>query len=104
GRTKHIPADGRPLSAADARVARTKHADLASQVAAYHKLRQAAQGRTQIASAERGPSKATPEPRPQQRIALASPPPEPLRSPTRAEEGQPVPKLVAAPQLVRRPA
>lgn len=106
GRTKHIPADGKPLTSADARVARTKHADLATQVAAYHKLRQSAQGRTQIASAEAKPPRVTPASRPQQqRVASASPPPEPMRSPAKpAVETQPVPKLVAEPQIVRRPA
>ena len=51
GRTKHIPADGKPLTPADVQIARTKHVDLAQQIAAYHDLRRGAGRRTQIASA-----------------------------------------------------
>lgn len=106
GRTQHIPADGRPLSREDVHIARAQHKDLAMQVAAYQELRMAAQSPTRLARADAGVSSWA-SPAPQQRVALASPRPESASQPARAAAGvpsEPMPKLVAAPQLVQRPA
>jgi uncharacterized protein YcbK (DUF882 family) len=39
GHTRHLPADGEPITKADVREARAKHKDLAVQLAAFHDLR-----------------------------------------------------------------
>lgn len=39
GQTKHVPADGEPITKADVREAQAKHKDLAVQMAAYHASR-----------------------------------------------------------------
>ena len=108
GRTRHIPADGKPLTPRDVQIARTEHADLATQIAAYHKLRQAVQAPIQIASAD---SRLTPRaepvsPPPPQLVAMATPPSEPTRKTAHsAVKLQPSvePKLISEPQLASRP-
>ncbi len=104
GRTKHIPADGKPLTPADVQIARTKHVDLAQQIAAYHDLRRGAGRRTQIASAgSKAPPQTGPKSVQQQRIASVMPSrPEP--SPTTATMEPPAPKLLVGPQPASRPA
>ncbi|MGB3719806.1 MAG: hypothetical protein DIU63_02075 [Proteobacteria bacterium] len=101
GRTKHIPADGKPLTPADVHEARAKHQDLAIQVAAYHELRKsAAQRATQIAAANVGTRKAS-------QPARVAPKPELQRAPTPVvaqAKLEPKPKLVAEPRLAARPS
>ncbi len=103
GRTRHIPADGKPLTPADVHIARTKHVDLVKQVAAYNELRKTAQSPTRIARAETGP-RATPRPEP--RIAAAWQQSEPKITADEPAEAQqkPQPKLVAGPRPATRPA
>lgn len=98
GRTMHIPADGKPLTPADVHEARTKHRDLAIQVAAYHELRKAAQRSTRIAAANDGLSKAA-HPVP------TTTKPEIQRAPTPVvAKADLEPKLVAEPRLAARPS
>ena len=48
GHTKHVPSDGRPLTSADYRIARTQHRDLAQQVAAFFNIRSGKTTRTTL--------------------------------------------------------
>jgi len=102
GRTKHIPADGRPLTPEDVHEARKHHSELAAQVAAYQELRKAALSPTRIAKAE---PVARDIPRPGSRIAAAwqqTEPQQPSHEPANAQE-KPLPKLVAGPRPAIRP-
>mgnify|MGYP001950158551 FL=1 len=102
GRTKHIPADGKPLTPADVHIAKTKHVELAQQIAAYHELRRGVGRRTQIASAWTSGSPQTPPTSGPQRIASAAPSrPHPTLA---ALDPAPAPKLLVGPQPARRPA
>ncbi|MGF1650102.1 MAG: DUF882 domain-containing protein [Hyphomicrobiaceae bacterium] len=104
-RTKHVPADRKPLTAGDAIQARQSNPELALQVAAFHSLRNGgARGwaaSTQIASA---PPPATPMrptgpqvPSPTLAQASLNPPARPRASPAAIE---PAPRLVSQPTLV----
>ncbi|MBK9079300.1 MAG: DUF882 domain-containing protein [Hyphomicrobium sp.] len=53
--TKHMPATGGPITPSDVRVARSKHHDLAVQVAAFHDIRNGVKAPTLVASASRTP-------------------------------------------------
>jgi len=100
GHTRHIPADGRPLTPQDVQIARAQNKDLATQVAAFFNLRKAAQSPTRVAAANPGVSSWT-SPAPHQRVAQATPQAEPTRAPE--PRPQVKPELVAEPQLVHRP-
>ena len=77
GRTRHKPASGGPLTRDDARVARTRHKELATQVAAFFDLRN--RPKTPVAVAEASPP------------ALKAPAPQPAsRPPTRVASLGPV--------------
>ncbi|MCL4767530.1 MAG: YcbK family protein [Hyphomicrobiaceae bacterium] len=104
GRTRHIPADGQPLTPADVHAARSQHRDLSAQVAAYHELRNLARGPARVAVADAGAAPRT-APAPAQRVAMKSP--EPARTQTPPAFKSPAalpPKLVAEPRLVDRPS
>lgn len=102
GRTRHIPADGKPLTPADAHAARSGNRDLAAQVAAYLDLRHAARSPARIAVADAAaPRGAAPSPARQP----ATRPREPLRAVASAvvqPEPAVQPKLIAEPRLARR--
>lgn len=74
GHTKHMPATGGPITPADAQAARSKHHDLAVQVAAYLDLRRGVRPATMVASADRAKPaiQPAPDPTPKPRLALAS--------------------------------
>ena len=123
GKTKHLPADGGPLTPADVQTARAQHADAAQQVAEYFDLRrrafQASQG-VAVADAGRAPPAPSPTP-PKSKgtvVAALTPPaatpivpPEPrlVDRPSRlvpAEDRSKLAELAArasAPQLVKGP-
>ena len=52
GRTKHLPAEGGPISPEDVRVARSKYHDLAVQIAQFHDDRKSGKSAILLASAE----------------------------------------------------
>lgn len=104
GRTRHIPADGKPLSPQDVQVARAQHKDLATQIAAYHDQRKGAFSPLRVATGE-GNISAWSSAAPQQRVALTSPRPDSAPAKSIVERQlQPTPKLIAAPQPAHRPA
>lgn len=99
GRTKHVPADGRPLTRKDYVVAKSRYKELAQQVAAFFDLRNAPKQPTLVADARDLVAPA------------AAPPPasKPVAPPAPTAERQvaslaPIgaPKLVSAPQPVAR--
>lgn len=51
GQTKHLPAEGDPISREDVKVARVKHASLATEIAAFHDFRKQPKTTTQLAAA-----------------------------------------------------
>jgi len=59
GHTKHMPADGGPITPADVRIAQTKYRELATQVAAFHDIRKGIVAPTLVASAAPQPAPAT---------------------------------------------
>ena len=88
GRTKHAPADGRPITQADVRAARERRKDLAVEVAQFYALRDGrkAPARVQVADASAAtpttrlppppkPAPAIRPPAPHQRMAVGTPPP-----------------------------
>ncbi len=92
GRTKHVPDDGGSIGPEDAKLARTRNAQLATQVASFHDLR-------------RQP------PRQAQGFALAAltppmpvPAVRPARSPSPSETAAASPRLLEPPRLVDRPS
>ncbi|MDX2259649.1 MAG: DUF882 domain-containing protein, partial [Hyphomicrobiaceae bacterium] len=92
GRTKHVPADGRALSPGDVAVARTKHNDLAIELAAFHDSRRAPRAPAPTLVAERGPSAPT-----RQVAALAAPSPPQSQPTARATPPQPSVPSAGAP-------
>lgn len=123
GRSKHVPADGRPLTKADYTVARSRYKELAQQVAAFFDLRSSPKQPTMVAdagadaavpqptsrkNAPQPPANAAPTgPRP---ATIAAAPIAPAAAPQAAErqvaslEPLPAPQLVAAPRPAARPA
>lgn len=91
GRTQHKPASGGPITRDDVRVARTRHKQAASQVAAFFELRNKPKAPVQVAEA--APPQ-PPTPKPIERVAALQPAAAPTLPAT-------VPKLKSAPQLVR---
>jgi uncharacterized protein YcbK (DUF882 family) len=60
GRSKYVPADGRPITSVDVKVARSKFSELATQVAEFfHDRREPGTLRTMVASLDVGPPKKT---------------------------------------------
>lgn len=51
GQTKHLPAEGEPISREDVKVARVKHAALATEIAAFHDYRKQPKTTTMLAAA-----------------------------------------------------
>jgi uncharacterized protein YcbK (DUF882 family) len=122
GRTQHQPADGGPITPEDARQARVRHTEVATQVAAFHDLRRGFKAATAVAEANKGPPAAG-----RTQVAQAVPPPQ-LREPPRVvdrssrlsgpstDDRQQMsalmqlaslvlpPQLLAPPQAARRPA
>lgn len=95
GHTKHVPADGRPITKADVRVARSEHKKTFAQVAEYFSIRgKPRTTTTMVASAETAPAAkaSAPAPAPEQKVASLDPAP------------LPGPRLVSAPKLVERPS
>ena len=121
GRTQHRPADGRPVTPADARAARERRKDLAVEVAAFYDLREGRKAPIQVAAASSvgpavrslpPPPKPTPANRPQVAKNEAAP-----NVALTVDKGQPAakaalakasadsaPRLVAAPRPVDRPS
>ncbi len=56
GRSKHEPADGRPITPADVRSARERRKDLAQEVAQFYALRDSPKGAIQVADAQAAPA------------------------------------------------
>jgi uncharacterized protein YcbK (DUF882 family) len=52
GRSKYVPADGRPIGPADVKLARSNYVQLASAIAAFHEFRAGAKDQTLVASLE----------------------------------------------------
>lgn len=127
GHSKHEPADGRPITPADVRAARTRRKDLVKEVAQFYALRDSPKGAIQVADARTAPEverlpvppKPTPALRPleaasPQRMAVGAPPPPPSQTAPQAPfvalakadaEVAPAawqPKLVSAPRPVDR--
>ncbi len=97
GHSKHTPADGRPLSPDDVRVARLDHADLARQVAAFYDSRAGRRPPVALAGLN-GPVSPAASPlgtlasaRPSAGVQMASYQPQ-------------VPQLIEPPRLVDRPS
>jgi uncharacterized protein YcbK (DUF882 family) len=92
GRTKHKPASGGPLTRDDVRVARTRHKELATQVAAFFDLRSKPKTPVQVAEASAPTLKApAPQPasRPPTRVASLGPVTLPAAPPpSEAERGR----------------
>ena len=106
GRSKHHPADGRPISPADVTAARSRNKALATEVAQFFEERGRPKSAIQVASAD-GFAPAAPKPKPasrplkaEQRMAVGAPLP-PTPSP-KAPIAEPAPRLVQAPQLADR--
>ncbi|WP_333794253.1 DUF882 domain-containing protein [Hyphomicrobium sp.] len=95
GRSKHEPADGRPITPADVRTARNRRKDLALEVAQFYALRDGRKAPIQVANASASAS--TPAQAPATRSALPPPRPAPAVRP------KPAPQLVSAPRPVERP-
>lgn len=55
GRSKFVPADGKPITPADVRMARTRYAQLAQSIAAFHAFRASPKDRTLVASLSQTP-------------------------------------------------
>ncbi|MGE3231002.1 MAG: DUF882 domain-containing protein, partial [Hyphomicrobium sp.] len=72
GHSQHEPADGRPITPADVKAARTRRTDLAQEVARFYALRDAPKGDIQVAEASIPKADALPLP---PRPALAQRPP-----------------------------
>lgn len=89
GSTKHVPSDGRRITRADVRVARSKHKSLATQVAQFFAVRDGSPRPTLVAGVKR----AQPPERSLRRVAALQPRP---RFAT--------PRLAAAPKPLVRPA
>ncbi|WP_072397097.1 DUF882 domain-containing protein [Hyphomicrobium sp. CS1GBMeth3] len=124
GRTKHQPADGRPITRADARAARERRKDLAVEVAAFYDLREGRKAPVQVAAASPSASAANSLP-PPPKPTLANRPQAPKKGPEaelpivalaadRQAAGPKValakapvdsaPRLLAAPRPVDRPS
>lgn len=105
GKTQHQPAEGGPITQDDVQVARSRHRDLAVQVAAFFDIRRngAQQPGLPVAVADAGPAA-----KPSTPLAFASPPaPVPVPRPTPAPQQVAMvepPKLVEAPRVVDRPS
>jgi uncharacterized protein YcbK (DUF882 family) len=97
GRTQHMPADGIPISASDARIAPARDKDLALRVADFHAERKHPKGSTPVPNAGGLGPVAAWKPALQPRVMSWAP---------RATELQPIaaPKLIALPRLVGRPS
>lgn len=98
GKTRHVPADGKPIDKDDVRIARAEHEGLATEIAAFHDFRKQPRPATLLAAAEAPKRLATangtarpqptqPEMLPWQTVASAAPPP----------------RLVAEPRPASRP-
>jgi hypothetical protein len=119
GRSKHEPADGRPITPTDVRAARERRKDLAQEVAQFYALRDGPKAPIQVAEAAISPATEQlpipPKPAPALR-PLASTPQQvaALTSDTEPQAQQvalakavvdaPPPQLVAAPKPVDRPS
>lgn len=103
GRTKHVPADGGPITRQDVEVARVRHNDLAQQITAFFEDRNKQRTSTLIASAKssgahpvalaRLPAKSPQPAQPEQKVAVLA-----------SEATLPLPKLKAEPRLVDPPS
>jgi uncharacterized protein YcbK (DUF882 family) len=101
GRSKHEPADGRPITPADVKSARERRKDLAAEVSQFYALRDSPKAPIQVGAA---PS-ATPEPAPTVVASLPVPPQPTLaaRPPSphqRMTVGAPTPLPGAAPEAM----
>jgi uncharacterized protein YcbK (DUF882 family) len=132
GRSKHEPADGRPITPADVKAARERRKDLAREVAQFYALRQAPKSAIQVAeaatapAAERLPAPPKPAPAlrprdiaPERRMAVGAPVPpapaataslvslssdQPPAAPAPARiVSESAPRLVGTPKLADRP-
>ena len=97
GKTMHRPASGGPITREDAEIARTRHKELAAQVAAYVDVRNQPKTPAMAAEAAAPPPIAAPAPQPAkpQEVHVASL--APATSPPEA-----APKLESEPRLVHR--
>jgi uncharacterized protein YcbK (DUF882 family) len=106
GHSKHEPADGGPLTPADVAIARRRSRDTAQEVARYFDVRARPKAPVLVADASGSTIPVPPSPKParppaavEQRIAVGAPTPA-----LEAVRAEPLPKLVAEPRLVDRPA
>lgn len=97
GHSRHIPADGRPLSPGDVRVARLEHADLARQVAAFYDSRAGRRPPVALAGLN---SPVSPTATPLGTVASARP----SNGVQVASYQPPEPRLIEPPRLVDRPS
>lgn len=74
GRSKHAPADGRPITPADVKAARTRRRDLAQEVAQFYALRDGPKAPIQVAEAAPPPVITAPLPVPPQPMPAVRPP------------------------------
>ncbi len=109
GSSQHSPVDGGPITSEDVQIARSKHRDLATQIAGYFNLRSSPKPNIQVAdaSAVRPPApSAKPAPQPNLQVAALTPPApavaaiKPAPSPIAKLE----PRLVSEPKLIERPS
>lgn len=110
GRTKLEPADGGPITKEDVRIARSRHPELATQVASFLDNHAQPHAPAAIVVAEATPPKQEPVPMPQQ-VASAVPAAPAVKKPARQQVAAlappptpPAPKLVAVPRMVERPS
>lgn len=101
GSSKHVPADGGPITREDVRIAQSRHRDLAVQVAEFFDLRRQPRPGIAVADAggarvqpvaERGRAPAAPTRPAEQKVAALAP------------VSAPAPRLVTEPKLVERPS
>lgn len=109
GRSKHEPADGRPITPADVKAARTRRKDLAVEVAQFYALRDGAKAPVQVAAAMPPlpvPPRPAPALRPPAALAVDRGEAQPKLALAKAESVPEIrpPQLVAAPRPVDRPS
>jgi uncharacterized protein YcbK (DUF882 family) len=108
GSSQHNPVDGGPITPEDVQIARSKHKDLATQIAGYFNLRSGPKPNIQVAdaSAVKAPTPATkPTQQPNLQVASLTPPPA-ARTPVAVSQpvAKPEPRLVSEPKLIERPS
>jgi uncharacterized protein YcbK (DUF882 family) len=111
GSSQHHPSDGGAINADDVQIARSKHKDLATQIASYFSLRGGPKATIQVADASPAKSQHVPaQPVPTQMASLtavASPRLAPITKPVVAPVAakvEPAPRLVTEPKLIERPS